>query len=712
MKNLFLNRAFKNYCLMFLTMFATELIFRKVLDIPIREWSTLRVFIGINIISIFLGILYSFTGRVLGNILSFITSLIASIYAIAQAGFINYLGVYISLGTASQAGAVKDYIGDYIQSFKGSFYLILIPIGLLLIYYLLIERNVKIKIDNQKFNVLEVLGGQETKDLENQRIKKQERKKLNIIRIALTVILVGLGGFYYYSLRAEFMQNKLQLISTKDLFNNPEIPNIAVNQFGISVFGLLDIKTKYMPSSSLEEEFTDGFNKPVQEITDYTRFINDTAWEQIISEEKNSNYKKLSNYFISKPITPKNDYTGMFKGKNLIVIMMESTNNIAINKEYFPNLYKLYSEGWSWDNAYSPKNSCSTGNNEMSGMASLYTINLSCTANNYRDNTYFEAIFNLFNRAGYTTSSYHNNADQYYYRKQIHPNMGSMNYYNANNLGIPVPSVYQEWASDVTLMEKFLEKTASEEHYMAWITTVTAHQPYTVSSEYGDLYVDDFADTDYDISLKRYLSKLKVFDEAIGTLLDGLEKQGKLDDTVIVLYGDHYPYGLSKSTIKQIVDYDISWGYEIDRAPFIIYNSEIKPTKFKEYTSYMNILPTVANLFDLTYDPRLYSGIDILSDEYPNRVVFGDGSWRDERAFYNAATGKIKYLGEQKYTDEEIISINKDILNNIRMANLAITTNYFAYLGEKLQEYNSPLLLNKQIFTDKQEETSEENTTS
>lgn len=268
MKNLFLNRAFKNYCLMFLTMFATELIFRKVLDIPIREWSTLRVFIGINIISIFLGILYSFTGRVLGNILSFITSLIASIYAIAQAGFINYLGVYISLGTASQAGAVKDYIGDYIQSFKGSFYLILIPIGLLLIYYLLIERNVKIKIDNQKFNVLEVLGGQETKDLENQRIKKQERKKLNIIRIALTVILVGLGGFYYYSLRAEFMQNKLQLISTKDLFNNPEIPNIAVNQFGISVFGLLDIKTKYMPSSSLEEEFTDGFNKPVQEITD------------------------------------------------------------------------------------------------------------------------------------------------------------------------------------------------------------------------------------------------------------------------------------------------------------------------------------------------------------------------------------------------------------------------------------------------------------
>ena len=71
---------------------------------------------------------------------------------------------------------------------------------------------------------------------------------------------------------------------------------------------------------------------------------------------------------------------------------MESTNNILINEEYYPNLYKLYNEGWAWDNAYSPRNACSTGNNEMSGMVSLFTINNTCTANNYKDNKYPEAI--------------------------------------------------------------------------------------------------------------------------------------------------------------------------------------------------------------------------------------------------------------------------------------------------------------------------------
>ncbi len=688
---------------MFLTFFSTEIIFRIVLNIPIWEWSLLRIFLGLTAISFLLGTLYSFCGRVAGNILSFITCLFMSIYAILQAGFVNYLGVYMSINTSSQAGAVKEYIADYIKSFKNDFYFILIPVGILLIYYLLWERKVKIKIKNRNYNVLEVLGGEEAKEAERLRIKTQDKKTARTTRVAFLVLIIFSIGFYYFSLTADFMQNKLQLINNKSLFENPEMPNIAVNQFGITMFGLLDVKTTIMPASTLDDEFINGFNKPIQEITDYTRYIDDTAWEKIIGEEKNTNYKRLSNYYISKRITPKNDYSGIFHGKNLIVIMMESTNNIAINPEYFPNLYKLYSEGWSWDNAYSPRNACSTGNNEMSGMVSIFTINRSCTANYYKDNEYFTGIFNLFNRAGYTTSSYHNNADQYYYRKQIHAGMGSMKYYNANDLGISVPNVYQEWESDIELMEKYLANIKDQDHFMSWITTVTAHQPYTVSSEYGDLYLDDFADTEYNTSLKRYLSKLKVFDQAIGTLISGLEEQGKLDDTVIVLYGDHYPYGLTNATLKQIVDYDIDKNYEVDRTPFIIYNPNIRATKFTEYTSYMNILPTLANLFDLNYDPRLYSGFDILSDEYENKVVFADGSWQSPIGFYDAATGKMDYFGDERYEDEEILRINQEIVNNIRMSNLAITSNYFEYLGKKLAEYNSPLLQNNIIFNEQEE---------
>ena len=168
---------------------------------------------------------------------------------------------------------------------------------------------------------------------------------------------------------------------------------------------------------------------PPEEITDNSRIIDDRAWKETIQNEKNSTFNNLNKYFINRDITDKNDYTGLFEGKNLIVIMMESVNDIIINEEYYPNFYKLYSEGWHFSNNYSPRNSCATGNNEMSGMISLYSINDSCTANKYKANTYYEAIFNLFNNSGYETTSMHNYTESYYRRSTIHPNMGSKKYY-------------------------------------------------------------------------------------------------------------------------------------------------------------------------------------------------------------------------------------------------------------------------------------------
>ena len=104
-------------------------------------------------------------------------------------------------------------------------------------------------------------------------------------------------------------------------------------------------------------------------------------------------------------------------------------------------------------------------------------------------------------------------------------------------------------------------------------------------------------------------------DNALGILLERLKVAGKLDDTVIVLFGDHYPYGLKDATINEILDYDLN-DYESERTPLVIYNSEITHTEIDKYTSYVNLTPTIANLFNLDYDPRLYMGSDVLSDEY------------------------------------------------------------------------------------------------
>ncbi len=687
---LFYNNVFKNYFLLMLTLFVEELLFRWCVGFSLFDWSVLRIFLGINAVCLVLSALYSFCGRLVSNILTFITACLGTIYTIAQAGFYNYLGVFMSFGTTSQAGAVKDYILDYFASFSWKFWLILIPLGFLLLFYVLCDYRIKVLERNDAIDFADKFDSEERKKLNDQILAKKKRRRVVNAKINALVIAIAFAGVYYYSLGASFMQNDLQLKTTKELFNNPDMPNIAMGQFGSTMYAFVDIKAVLLPNDNPVDStpYDDGYVKTEQKISDYTRYMDDTIWEQIIAEEGRSNYKKLNNYYISQPITDKNDFTGFFKNKNLVVIMMESTNNILINKEYFPNFYKLYSEGWAWDNAYSPRNSCSTGNNEMSGMTSLYTINNTCTANNYKRNIYPGAIFNLFNNAGYDTTSFHNYTDQYYARTVYHPNMGSGHFYGVQELGIPYSNVYQEWPSDVELVEKVLDITKDQKKFMTWITSVSAHQPYTQSSELGDKHLDLFEDTNYNISLKRYLSKLKEFDLAIGALLDGLEKQGKLDDTVIVLYADHYPYGLTSSTLNSYFDYNVLTRYETDRTPFVIYNTKMQAQKYNEYTSYINIVPTVANLFDLDYDPRLYAGSDLLSPTYDNRVIFSDGSWQDEKAFYSASSGKITYFEPNTtYTAEEIKNINIMVKNKISMSNLAIKVNYFNYLEEEKNKY-------------------------
>ncbi len=688
---IFYNNIFKNYFLLTITLLAEEIIFRVVTNLTVLDWTLLRTFIGINVISLLCAAIFSFFGRLISNILNVITALALSIYSVAQAGFKNFVGVFISFGTSSQIGAVKEYIGDYINSFHWNYWLILIPSAVLILFYILFDHRIKVLERNDAIDFSEKFDSKERKELNDKILAKTRRKRVINSKINAVVIAIVFGVLYYFTLSAGFMQNPLQIEPTRQLFNHPDIPDIAMSQFGPSMYLFVDVKSLLLPSEKLEESsYDEGYVKQEQVISDYTRRIDDTLWEQVAKNEKKSNYKRLNNYFLSQEITDRNDYTGIFKDKNLIVIMMESTNTIVLDERFFPNMHKLYTEGWAWTNNYSPRNSCSTGNNEMSGMVSLYTINNSCTANNYRKNVYPEAIFNLFNNSGYTTTSYHNYTEQYYYRSTIHKNMGSSHFYGVEELEIPFSNAYKEWPSDVELVEKMLEKIEDQDKFMVWMTSVTAHQPYTTSSEYGNKYLDLFKDTGYDITLKRYMSKLKEFDNAIGALLDGLEDQGKLDDTVIVLYGDHYPYGLKNSVLNTYFDYNVEYQYEVDRIPFIIYNSEIQSQQFDEYTSYINLTPTVANLFDLDYDPRLYAGYDLLSKTYPDRVIFANGSWKDKKAFYNASTGKITYVRkDDTYTDEEIKEINKTISDKISMSNLAIKVDYFNYLEAAKEKYKA-----------------------
>lgn len=688
MKDKLGKRIFKNSVSFFFFIFLIEIILRINLSYSLIDWSVFRIFISSIFYSVCLGLFSSIfkknTNKVINTILSFILSL----YAWIELNLHNYLGFFMGTGNAEQGTKVVDYIKEYIGAANFKTYLLIIPLVLYLVYIWFLDKKIKEYILNKTTYFT----------------FKIESIKDKILTICCYLIVLFITLIVYYgTLNIKFMQNDLQTINNKDLILTNDNPNLNVSQFGVYTFGLSDIIINtFNINVDISGEDIYNNNKKNNLVSNETliRNIDDTSWNELINNESNSTYNKLNKYFINRNITPKNEKTGIYKDKNLIVILMESTNYIAIDKDRYPTIYKLWSEGTSFRNNYSPRNSCSTGNNEMTVMTSLYTINQTCTANKYKNNVYPESIFNMFTDLGYVTTSYHDYADHYYSRKTIHKNMGSGQYYNASDLGIKWSSLYKEWPSDTDLIKTSVPHFINEDKFMVFLTSVTTHQPYVVESEFGDKNLDKLDDTDYAISVKRYMSKMYELDKALEMLLDELDKAGKLEDTVIALFGDHYPYGLQTSDISEVVGYDASVNNEMDRTPMIIYNYGQEPEIVEEYTSLIDLLPTLLNMFDVNYDPRLYFGNDIFSD-YDHKAYFADGSWQDEIGYYSASKGKFTPKDENNtYTNEEIININREISTKQQMSALAIKNDYYNYLFKGLDKY-------KVINTDKIDESEE-----
>ena len=677
-KEFFANKIVRNTVILFLFIFVTEVVLRLLMDNPIFSWATFRIGISSFIISLILSYLVHFFSNLIGRICYITIVSIISIYSWAQLGLYNYLGFYMGLGNSEQGAKVTSYITDYLVSIEWYQYLIFIPMILCILYYIFIDRKLCKKIVE-----LEI----------DEEIDDNKKVYVSLLKQLITIVLIIISIlFYAWTIVFRGMQNELQPIPNKILIRAPENSNLAVSQFGINVYFWADLRSVIFKTSideiSLESSTSTNDNSNI--ITDYSRIIDDSSWQELINSEKNSTYNKLNKYFINREITPKNDMTGIFEGKNLIVVLMESVNMIAINEEEFPTLYKLYNEGISFRNNYSPRNNCSTGNNEFTSMTSLFTINNTCTANTYRRNSYFEAIFNMYQNAGYTTSSYHGFTEKYYYRNTIHKNMGSTKYYGVDDLGIKYSTIYGEWSSDIDFVKASVPNFINQDKFMAYLTTVTTHQTYNIHSEYGDMYVDDWKDIDYSIMVKRYMSKMKYLDMAMEELLNQLDAAGKLEDTVIALFADHYPYGLTNKQINSVLDYNVNVNKEVDRTPMMIYNAGTEPIKVEKYTTMIDLLPTLLNLFNVDYDPRLYLGHDIFSD-YDDVAIFADGSWQDEIGYYNAVSGKFidrDKTDDSTHTNDEIVALNNTIQTAQKMSGLAIKNNYFNYLKKGLDKIN------------------------
>ena len=640
-----------------LYIFITELIFKYLVGNLFLDWTLVRIFITSFLLSGFFNLITANLKDRIRVIILIIINFIITLYAWLQIGFLEYLGNFLSIGNAGQGTKITDLITDFLKAYRPIVYIIYLPFVLILIYYIFEEKITK-----------------------NGYYRKLDFKNKNTY-FKIAIYYVTLISLLMFTINIDFMQNKYQTISNRELFKYPSNLSYTIKNYGITFYLVLDIKGTIIgdaPAVSVNKEVKTEYKK------DY-----DEAWVELIKKEDNNTLNTLNYYYINREIKEDNEYTGIFKGKNLIVILLESVGYPVFTeeyKEYFPTLYKMQSEGISAVNNYSPRNNCSTGESEMESEIGLYPTSSTCTPNTYNDNVYREALMYMFNNNGYYTSAYHNYTDTYYDRGKLENNYGASVYYDASDLGMKKHiGELNEWPSDVDLIKRSVPKFVNNTPFASYMITVTPHLPYIIGTEYGDKYLYLFEDLKLSKSAKRYLSKIKVLDDAMEELLKELSDEGILDDTVIVLYGDHYPYALSNSDYKKIAPYEMNGLQDLDRTPFIIYNSETGGVKITKYTSPIDYAPTLFNLFGIDYDSRLYIGNDIFS-EYEDYVAFSDNSWINSNGYYSARSGKFTKSKSSTIKDEDILRINNEITEKKSMSSLAIKRNYFDYLYNNIRK--------------------------
>ena len=592
-------------------------------------------------ISIVLSVICSIFGNHVGKFLVNLFCWAFAVYAITQLQFMNFYGSYMSVKASFDgAGRISEFVGQFISLIDPIYYLALIPplITTLLSY----------------------------------RIEYTEGKNMLPAAVALiAVVILELAGHF-------------TLVNTPyaSLYNYPRFIDRSIREFGLSRFLIQDFRsihsdetTLLVPESSADPVESSETSESAESEDTRRNHISDASWEEIMNADDNADRKKIDQYLMSRTMTEYNDHTGMFQDYNVVYVMIEAFDYMAIDPQLTPTLYKMKEEGWDFTHHYTPKFSCATGESEFVSEISLVPMSDVCTPNQWAANDWQNSIFNLFEHAGYYTSAYHNWIDEYYDRRILYSHSGCEAYLNYDDLNY---TRLWGWQSDLEMMELTIPYWINQDRFFSLYVTTSTHFPYDQGSELGNRYLNEVSAVhpDYPLLVQRYISKAIELDKSMEYLLKQLEDAGKLDHTLIVLFADHHPL---ETPLQILADYggqeaDRLNGFDEDRTPMIFYTPSMTPTKQDRINSTFDILPTVANLIGLDYEPRIYVGHDYFDPE-SKLVIFPNGSWITENGSYYASDD----THDDTLSEEEIESRNLEVQNLFTISRMIYDSDYFHF---------------------------------
>lgn len=451
----------------------------------------------------------------------------------------------------------------------------------------------------------------------------------------------------------------------------------AIDTFGFITAERLEIQRAILGfKETLSFEEIDNTNETTKS---YNKMEID--FDYLIADEKSESTKSVYSFFKNTTATKKNEYTGIYQGKNLIFILAESFNSVVVSEEYTPNLYKLINSGFHFSNFYSPTFLSTTGG-EFQAMTGL--VPSAETLNEWhKGKAYLPfAIGNIFGKEDYTTKAFHNWNFEYYNRNNTMPEMGFEDFLACDNGLEQIADCY--WNSinapeDSQLIAKTMKEYVNEDKFATFYITMSGHSPYIFDSTKRNYEI--VKDLPYSEETRAYIASQIDLDNAIATLLENLEEEGVLEDTVICLVGDHYPYAMDISNINEMSSYPRDELFEVNHSDLVIWNKNQETVEINKVGSQIDILPTILNLFGLEYDSRLMIGKDLLSDA-EGIAIFSDLSWITDSGYYISKSNKFTAT-KDNVSSNYASSINQWVNNSVIVSKRIIIDDIYAKIFER-----------------------------
>lgn len=541
----------------------------------------------------------------------------------------SFMNGFYTFSSVGDVGRALSFIGDYFLSFRFGHIFYLLPF---IAFYFLVKYKFL------SFNI-------------------------SYISIKSPLLILMLSFILFFT--------SLQLISDEentdasgptytdlDLYQKLYDPQFVLKKFGLMTYTQRDFFNLFRPAVLTKEEHL---------------LLLDNFFEQ-----KEINYPYQRNYF-----------SDILENKNLVLIMAESLDTYAINPELTPTLYDIMENYAYFENYYSPLYNRSTADSEFLTQTSIYPDkNVTLTWNSYGDNYFPYTLPRLFEEEGYSTYSFHNYTDYFYKRSYYHPvTLGYDAYYGSEELGLldnPEDSSIifnHQWQSDLELMKRSIPYFIEDDQFFVNMVTVSGHFNYSDTHEIAEQNIDlvtayeEAHDIVLEEEIKYYLSANIELDRAVEYLMTSLEEADKLDDTAIIIFGDHYAYGLDEDDIWEY-DGNPEYPYmerefkeegnelDLHNVPFMIYSNKyrlnLNEDYYDEYFSTIDILPTLANMFDLKLDYQYVFGQDAfspinhntilgISDTEPyltNIIRFADMSFLNQDFMYTALEDSYEIYNE------------------------------------------------------------------